>query len=72
MTETWDDKVRRLRALTVEPERTPMSRSQQWPTMASKHIANEREIVALRAGLSEALAMLDATSRRVTDLEEWG
>lgn len=67
MTETWDDKVRRLRALTVEPERTPMSRSHRWPTMASKHIANEREIVTLRAGLTEALAMLDALREPVAE-----
>lgn len=67
MIETWDAKVKRLRALTVEPERTPMSRSQQWPTMAAKHIANEQEIVVLREGLREALAMLDALREPVAE-----
>lgn len=56
--ETWEDKIKRLRALTVEPERMAMSRHQQWPTMAAKHIANEKEIVTLRSALREAVAML--------------
>jgi hypothetical protein len=58
--ETFDAKLTRLKALAVEPARKPMSRSIRWPTMAAKHIANEQEIVTLRAGLREAVALLEA------------
>lgn len=60
MAETFDDKIRRLDALTREPARLPMSRSQQFPTMASQHIANEQEIVRLREALAEAISLINA------------
>lgn len=57
---TFKEKIDRLRVLTVDPVREPMSRSQQFPTMASQHIANEREITTLREALREALGIIDA------------
>jgi uncharacterized protein YcbX len=50
----------RLRVMTLTPERTAMSRAQQFPSMAAQHIANEQEIVRLRSALNEAVVALDA------------
>ena len=57
--EPWEDKIKRLRALTIEPKRMAMTRHQRFPTMAAKHIANEKEIVTLRNALREAVGMLE-------------
>lgn len=56
---TFKEKIDHLRALTVEMPRDPMSRSQQFPTMASQHIANEQEITRLREALREAVGIID-------------
>lgn len=50
----------RLRRLCDEPERTAMSRSSQFPTVASSVIPLHQEINAVRAGLREALGLIEA------------
>ena len=50
----------RLRRLCDEPERTAMRRSNQFPTVASGVIPMKQEIASLRAGLREALGLVEA------------
>ena len=57
----------RLRAMTVAPERTAMSRAQQFPSMAAQHIADEQEVVRLRAALAEGVGEID----RLTKALRW-
>ena len=49
----------RLRELAKEPERKPMSRGVQYPSLAQQHMADELELQRLRSALGEALAMVD-------------
>ena len=49
----------RLRKLTQETVRTPMSRAQQYPTMTSQLLLQKQEIAALRRGLAEAIAEIE-------------
>lgn len=55
-----DGRLRRLKALCEEPVRQPMSRSQQFPTMAAGFMKQKHEVETLRAALREAVAMLEA------------
>ena len=49
----------RLRKLTQETVRTPMSRAQQYPTMTSQLLLQKQEIAALRRGLAEAIIEIE-------------
>ena len=49
----------RLRKLTQETVRTPMSRAQQYPSMSSQLLLQKQEIAALRRGLAEAIAEIE-------------
>jgi len=49
----------RLRKLTQETIRTPMSRAQQYPTMTSQLLLQKQEIAALRRGLAEAIIEIE-------------
>lgn len=49
----------RLRDLAREPERTAMSRSQQFPSMTSQMLVQKQEIDALRRGILEAIAEIE-------------
>jgi chaperonin cofactor prefoldin len=49
----------RLRDLAREPERTAMSRSQQFPSMTSQVLLQKQEIDALRRGILEAIVEIE-------------
>lgn len=49
----------RLRDLAREPERTAMSRSQQFPSMTSQMLVQKQEIDALRRGLHDAIQEIE-------------
>ena len=49
----------RLRDLAREPERTAMSRSQQFPSMTSQMLVQKQEIDALRRGLRDAIQEIE-------------
>ena len=51
--------VDRLRELAGEPERTSMSRTQQFPSLTSQLLAQKQEIGALRRGLLDAIAEIE-------------
>jgi hypothetical protein len=51
--------IKRLRELAGEPERTAMSRSQQYPSMSAQLLAQKSEIDALRRGLLDAVAEIE-------------
>ena len=59
--------LERLRALALEPIRSPMSRTHQFPTMAAEHVANKQEIITLRTALREALAIIDRLNDRLRE-----
>lgn len=49
----------RLRRLAEEPSREAMSRSEQFPSMAAQHLRSKEYERELRAGLREALALVE-------------
>jgi len=40
-----------------------MARDQQFPSMAAKHVADQQELVTLRAGLAEAVVEIERLER---------
>lgn len=58
--------LERLREMSREPERQPMSRGVQFPTMAAQHIADEQQIMRLRTALAEAVAGIEELQRVFT------
>lgn len=56
------EEIDRLRPYAEEPERTPMGRGVQFPTVHGRVLALEQEIVRLRMALQEAIALLDAAA----------
>lgn len=50
----------RLRDLAAEPDRQPMGRSHQFPSMTDQLLAQRQEIDALRRGLREAIAEIES------------
>jgi hypothetical protein len=57
----------RLRKLTQEPVRTPMSRTQQFPTMSAQLLVQKQEIAALRLGLLEAVTEIERLNTLMVD-----
>jgi hypothetical protein len=57
----------RLRELAREPERTAMPRTGQMPTMTSEVLRQKQEISALRRGLNEAIAEIEACWQQIKD-----
>jgi hypothetical protein len=57
----------RLRKLTQETVRTPMSRAQQYPTMTSQLLLQKQEIAALRLGLLEAVTEIERLNTLMVD-----
>jgi hypothetical protein len=58
----------RLRELAREPERTAMQRTGQMPTMTSEVLRQKQEISALRRGLNEAIAEIEALQNRTIEV----
>lgn len=54
----------RLREMAKEPERRPMTRGIQFPSLAQQHLSDEQEIMRLRLALTEALSIIDDLVRR--------
>jgi hypothetical protein len=57
----------RLRELAREPERTPMLRTGQFPTMTAEVLRQKQEISALRRGLLDAIAEIEACWQQIKD-----
>jgi hypothetical protein len=57
----------RLRKLTQETVRTPMKRTQQYPTMTSQLLIQKQEIAALRLGLLEAVTEIERLNTMMVD-----
>lgn len=51
--------LERLREMSREPVRSPMSRGVQYPSLAQQHLADEQEVQRLRVALAEAVAEID-------------
>lgn len=51
--------LERLREMSREPVRSPMSRGVQYPSLAQQHLADEQEIQRLRVALGEAVSIID-------------
>lgn len=58
-----DADMRRLRAMTVTPERKPMARATQFPSLAQQHLSDEQEIVRLREALAEGVAEIERLTK---------
>jgi hypothetical protein len=63
------DKLHRLSRLAEEPVREPMTRSEQFPSMAAQHLRSKEYERELRAGLREAIALFEDLRSRVEFLE---
>ena len=59
--------IDRLRKLTEEPIRTPMTRAQQFPSMSSQLLVQKQEIAALRLGLLEAVTEIERLNTLMVD-----
>ena len=71
MTEVdYREKVTRLWLLAQEPTREAMTRSEQFPSMAAQHIRNQEEKRELRAGLREALGIIEMLATTVVEIAE--
>lgn len=57
------EELSRLREMSREPERRPMTRGIQFPSLAHQHLADEQEIMRLRLALSEAVAEIERLMR---------